>query len=480
MRKSRIFLLLAIILVATFCFVWVQQMVVKKHEDEGALTGELSVVQEMFRLIGKESVHEVEDEVLVEGALRGMTGAIEDPYSTYYSEEEAKMHEAALAGERVGVGIELSLQQGRFVIIAPIKGSPAEKAGVKPLDELVQINETKVAGKTMQEAVKLLQGEAGEELVLVVYREAIDQHLKLKMKREELKNVAVSSRVLPVQDEKIGHVMIHLFAENTLEQWVGALSRLQREGVDGLVIDVRDNPGGYLHSVASVLSTLAEKGETFAYMENGAGEAEPMKTVQLEDLESLQEALERWPIVVLQNAGSASASEVMTGALQSWERAMIVGTKSFGKGTVQESWDLSNGGQLKLSTNKWLTPEREWIHHVGVAPDIEVEQHAAFFIERVSLAGTYEEGDFSEAVAYAQRALFALGYNVVKDDGYFDEHFGRIVEQFREDEQMVGGARLDEELFFMLGQRVDEYKQNVENDLQLQMGISYVMHQLGN
>lgn len=478
MRKSRIFLLLGIILVATFCFVWVQQMVVEKREV--GLPGKLSVIEEMFGLISKESVHPVKEEALVEGALRGMTGAINDPYSTYYSEEEAKLHEAALAGERVGVGIELSLQQGRFIIIAPIKGSPAEKAGVKPLDELVQINETKVAGKTMQEAIKLMQGEVGEELVLVVYREAIDQHLKLKMKREELKNVAVSSRVLPVQDEKIGHVMIHLFAENTLEQWVGALSKLQKEGIDGLVIDVRDNPGGYLHSVASVLSTLTDKGETFAYMENGAGEAEPMKTVKLEELESLQEALERWPIVVLQNAGSASASEVMTGALQSWERAMIVGTKSFGKGTVQESWDLSNGGQLKLSTNKWLTPKREWVHGLGVAPDIEVEQHAAFFIERVNLNGTYEEGDFSEAVAYAQRALFALGYNVVKDDGYFDEHFGRIVEQFREDEQMVGGARLDEELFFMLGQRIEEYKQNVENDLQLQMGISYVMHQLGN
>ena len=119
------------------------------------------------------------------------------------------------------------------------------------------------------------------------------------------------------------------------------------------------------------------------------------------------------------------------------------------------------------------------MHGTGVAPDIEVEQHAAFFIEQVSLSGTYEEGDFSEAVAYAQRALFALGYNVVKDDGYFDEHFGRIIEQFREDEQMVDGARLDEEMFFMLGQRIEEYKQNVENDLQLQMGISYVMHQLG-
>lgn len=451
----------------------------EKSGGDGQLAGDLAVIEETFGLISDKSVHPVKEKVLVEGALRGMAGAIEDPYSTYYSEEEAKMHEAALAGQRVGVGIELSQQQGRFVIIAPIKGSPAEKAGVKPLDELVQIHDTKVAGKTMQEVMKLMQGEVGEELALVVYREAIDQHLKLKMKREELKNAAVTSQVIQVQDEKIGHVMIHLFAENTMEQWIGTLSKLQKEGIDGLVIDVRDNPGGYLHSVASVLSTLTEKGEIFAYMESGAGEAEAMKTVAIDDLDSLQEALERWPIAVLQNAGSASASEVMTGALQSWNRAMIIGTTSFGKGTVQESWDLSNGGQLKLSTNKWLTPEREWVHHVGVTPDIEVEQHAAFFIERVSLTGTYEEGDFGEAIAYAQRALFALGYNVVKDDGYFDEHFGRIIEQFRKDTQLVDGTHLDEEVFFMLGQRIDEYKQNVENDLQLQMGISYLMHEVG-
>lgn len=109
-----------------------------------------------------------------------------------------------------------------------------------------------------------------------------------------------------------------------------------------------------------------------------------------------------------------------------------------------------------------------------------VVQHVAFMIERVSLQGTYEEGDFSEAVAYAQRALFALGYNVVKDDGYFDEHFGRIIEQFREDEKLVGGARLDEEVFFALSQRIESFKNNEENDLQLQMGISFIMHELGN
>ena len=265
-------------------------MVVQKvnGDDEDK---ELVVIDEMYDLIENESVYETDESKLVEGALRGMANAIKDPYSTYYSEEEAKVHEASLAGEKIGIGIEIANQNGKFVIISPIKGSPAEKAGVKPLDELVQVDEVKVTGKSMQEVMQLLQGDEGQEVSLVLYRQSIDQHIKLKVKREEMKSISVSSKVIPVLDEKIGHVMIHIFAENTLEQWTEEISKIQKEDIDALIIDVRDNPGGYLHSVAGVLSTLEKENVTFAYMQNGKGEMEEMKTVEVEGLEEIKKQL---------------------------------------------------------------------------------------------------------------------------------------------------------------------------------------------
>lgn len=479
MRKGRIFFILTVVVICTFSYIWIKHKVVNEFTDDDN-DKDLVVIDEMYDLIENESVYETDESKLVEGALRGMANAIKDPYSTYYSEEEAKIHEASLAGEKVGIGIEIANQNGKFVIISPIKGSPADKAGVKALDELVQVEDVKVTGRTMQEVMQLLQGEEGEEVSVVLYRQSIDQHIKLKIKREEMKSISVSSKVIPVLDEKIGHVMIHLFAENTLQQWTEEISKMQKEDIDALIIDVRDNPGGYLHSVAGVLSTMEKKDVTFAYMQNGKGEMEEMKTVDADGLENIRKQLKKWPTIVLQNEGSASASEVLTSALQNWQRAVVVGGKSFGKGTVQKSWDLSNGGQIKLSTDKWLTSDKDWIHHVGIEPDIPVEQHIAYQIERAVLSGTFKEGDFSEEVAYAQRVLFALGYNVAKEDGYFDEHFGRIVSQFRDNEDLTEGETLDEQVFEKMQLKLQEFKDDADNDLQLQMGISFLMHELGN
>ena len=161
---------------------------------------------------------------------------------------------------------------------------------------------------------------------------------------------------------KLGIVNLSLFGENTAEEWLIESERLLAQGVEGIVVDVRGNPGGYLHSVAALVSTLAKDGKVFAYMQNSEGEQKGIETQKLEIEEGYKKKMESLPLVLLQNEGSASASEVLSGALKEWGRATIVGSTSFGKGTVQDSWELSNGGELKLSTNRWLTPRREWIH----------------------------------------------------------------------------------------------------------------------
>ena len=182
----------------------------------------------------------------------------------------------------------------------------------------------------------------------------------------------------------------------------------------------------------------------------------------------------------MQNEGSASASEVLTAAIQSWGAGTIVGTTSFGKGTVQETWDLTNGGSVKLSTNKWLTPKETWIHERGVQPDVEADQHPLYTIEFVPIRGSFEAGDFSEEIAYAQKVLHGFGFPIVRQDGYFDETTKKAVIAFREKYDIHEGEVLDELFFEKMQEQVVLYKDKEENDLQLQMGVSYIMHKLGH
>lgn len=333
-----------------------------------------------------------------------MADAIKDPYSTYYSKDEAEQHRQMLAEERVGIGIELSENKGKFIVVSPVRSSPAEKAGMRSLDEIVQVDGVRVDGKTMSELMHLIQGEKGTKITIVVYRPSEDKHIKMTMERAAISNKTVASEVVMVEDTAIGYVEISLFGEKTANEWVAETSKLLRKDVEGLVVDVRDNPGGYLHSVAALLSTVLENGKVFAYMQNAEGAMEPLKTESKSFDEKYLQTMNKLPIVILQNQGSASASEVLSGALKSWDRASIVGVKSFGKGTVQESWALSNGGELKLSTNKWLTPKREWIHGQGIEAALVIEQNELFALQLHPLTGQFKVGDMSEEIAYTQKS----------------------------------------------------------------------------
>lgn len=473
--KSRLFLFLAFTVLAVTIYTAIRHQFTPA---EGA--SELEVVEELYALIEEQSVYDLDSGALVEGALRGMASAIDDPYSTYYSKEEAAIHKASLAGEKVGIGIEMSENNGKFLVISPVKSSPAEKAGIRPYDEIVQIDDVRLDGKTMGEVMKLMQGKAGEEVTLVLYRPSLERHIKVAVERAEMKNDTVEWEVLEVEGVQIGHITITLFAENTVEQWLEALTKLMDKDIEGLVVDVRDNPGGYLHSVAGIISTLGEENRIFAYMQDANGHLEPVQTVKVDGLEKLNKAVSKLPIVVLQNEGSASASEVFSAAMQSWGTGTLIGTTSFGKGTVQESWNLGNGGQVKLSTNKWLTPKEVWVHGKGVKPDVEAEQHPLYEVEFVPVRGSFEVGDFSEEVAYAQKVLHAFGFHVIRQDGYFDDSTQEAIIEFRERYDLVEGDSLDELFFEKLQEQVTLYKSKKENDLQLQMSVSYLMHQLGH
>lgn len=442
---------------------------------------EVDSINEALQLIEKKSVYSTKKEELVEGALRGMADAIKDPYSTYYTKEEAEQHRQMLAEERVGIGIELTENKGKFIVVSPVRSSPAEKAGMRSLDEIVQVDGVKVDGKTMSELMHLIQGEKGSKITIVVYRPSEDKHIKMTMERAAISNKTVTSEVVKIEDTPIGYIQISLFGEKTANEWVTETSKLLRKDIEGLVVDVRDNPGGYLHSVAALLSTLLENGKVFAYMQNAEGAMEPLKTESKSFDENYLSKMNKIPIVIIQNGGSASASEVLSGALKGWNRASIVGVKSFGKGTVQESWSLANGGELKLSTNKWLTPKREWIHGKGIEAGLVIKQNELFAFQLHPLTGQFKVGDMSEEIAYTQKALQKLGYQIDRLDGYLDETTQEAVKLYREQQKLAqpdNDMYVDSTFFNSLNGTLKAYKEDRQNDLQFQMATSFLLHNI--
>ena len=474
MRKSRIFLFLGTLcLAAIVCTFFLFGRETKSNTQQA----EFAVVNELHDIIAQESVYDVTSEKLVEGALRGMANAVNDPYSTYYSQQEAALHKQSLASERIGIGIELAESDGKFIVIAPVKASPADRAGIRPLDQLIQINETRLEGKSLGDVIKLMQGKEGEAIELTLYRPELERHVKIALKRERLKNETVQAEVIEVEDTPIGYITINLFGEETAQEWKNALDKVLEEDVEGLILDVRNNPGGYLHSVAQMMSFFEQKEKIFAYMQNHEGKTEPLTTKTSEELVPYVEKLKTFPIAVIQNEGSASASEVFSGALQDWKRAVIIGVTSFGKGTVQQTWELQNGGEVKLSTNKWLTPSKKWIHQVGIEPDVEIKQHPLFQVETKLLKGRFEVGEYSEEVAYSQLVLSELGYGINRKDGFFDMDTAEEVAKFRKKYDLQEGRHIDEAFFTELTSQLQKFKASQLNDMQLQMAISYIMHQ---
>ncbi|TQR20254.1 S41 family peptidase [Psychrobacillus vulpis] len=471
MRKSRIFLyvFLLIILLGVLYF-WIGK---PSDKQASSIVSNSQVIDEAFQLIKKEAVFSKKDNIIVEGAIRGMAEALEDPHSTYLTKEEALAHEASLAEERVGIGVEITLSGGKFIVVSPLKDSPAFKAGLKPQDEIVRVNGERLDGKTMAELVKMLSGEKGTSLKMTVYRSSEERHVELHMKRETIAMHTVTSEVYEADDFSIGIVTISLFGEKTGEEWLKQTKALVDRGIDGLLIDVRGNPGGYLYSVSSVIGTLLENGKTFAYMQDAKGVLEMLNTESKE-----KPYLKKIPVVLLQNGGSASASEVLAGALKDNKRAMIIGETSYGKGTVQETHPLSNGGKLKISTHKWLTPKQEWIHSKGIEADLKIEQDELYTMDVKYLHGEFRVGDYGEEIKYVQNVLAALGYNIVRKDGYYDEDTTDAVDKYRQERSLSPKKEIDDALFQSLSKTIVEYKARKENDKQLQMGISYLVHEM--
>ena len=319
---------------------------------------------EVFGRIKDAYVEEVDDTQLLESAIKGMLSDL-DPHSTYLAPKDYEELEESTSGEFGGLGIEVGMEDGFVKVISPIDDTPAQKAGVKAGDLIIKLDEQPVKGMTLEEAVQLMRGKPGTTLTLTIMRDGDSVPIEIDVERDIIKVTSIKSRMI---ENGYGYVRITQFQADTGSQFSEALRNLETAhggDLDGLVIDLRNNPGGVLQAAVATADALLDEG-LIVYTEGRIASSRLSFSARAGDI------MEGTPIVVLINGGSASASEIVAGALQDHRRAVIMGTKSFGKGSVQTVIPLDETHAIKMTTARYYTPNGRSIQATGIKPDIEV------------------------------------------------------------------------------------------------------------
>jgi carboxyl-terminal processing protease len=308
------------------------------------------------------------------GAIKGMTAALEDPYTLYLPPTDQKRSEEDLQGSFYGVGIQLGYVENTLAVMTPIKGSPAEKAGVKAKDLILHVQDEKAGvdadtqGWTLQEAVDKIRGEKGTKVTLTLYRRENEnsQPFKVTLERGEIIVPSVELSFVDKNNKHLAHIVLSRFGERTDTELNDAIQKIltSQPKVDGIILDMRNNPGGFLETAIDVASEFIKSGKVVT--QQGKDRSQDFNATG-------KARLANYPVVVVVNGGSASASEIVTGALRDQLNAKIVGEKTFGKGTVQDAMKLNNGSGLHVTIARWLLPKGDWIHHEGIPVTVEVK-----------------------------------------------------------------------------------------------------------
>ena len=326
---------------------------------------ELRTFSDVFGRIKNDYVVDVDDKELIENAIRGMLSGL-DPHSAYLDSEQFTELQVGTSGQFGGLGIEVGMEDGFVKVIAPIDDTPAQRAGVEAGDLVIRLDDTPVKGMSLNDAVKIMRGKPGTDIILTIVREGLDQPLKITITRDIIKVKSVKSRMLEPQ---YGYLRISQFQSKSADNLVDAINDLKKENggsLSGLVLDLRNNPGGVLNGAVAVSDAFLTKG-MIVYTEGRIADSSLRFNATPDDI------IDGAPLVVLVNQGSASASEIVAGALQDHKRAIILGAKTFGKGSVQTILPLSSNSALKLTTARYYTPSGRSIQAEGITPDIELE-----------------------------------------------------------------------------------------------------------
>lgn len=310
----------------------------------------------------------IDQEKMFYGAIKGMVSSIGDPYTFFLTPEENQQSKDDLGGKFEGIGAQLGLKDNRVVVIAPLKNSPAEAAGVKTGDYVLAVDGESTETWTLTQAVSKIRGEKGTPVTLTLGNESGQRDVKIT--RDQIKVDSVELTFETSNGARIAHLRLNQFGETTNSEWDAAVNQIASQWnngqIKGMVLDLRGNPGGYLESAVYLGSEFIEQGETIVTQETTDGNNRTYKVTRAGKLIGI-------PMTVLIDGGSASASEILAGALRDHEKATLVGQKSFGKGSVQEALDLKDGAGLHVTIAKWILPNGDWINGKGLEPEIAVE-----------------------------------------------------------------------------------------------------------
>jgi carboxyl-terminal processing protease len=433
-------------------------------DRNGLNAKEESKINAVLGLIETKYFKDIDRDELVDGAVRGMMESLDDPYSVYMEKDVAKQFSESIEGSFSGIGAEVTLEKGKVVVVAPIKGSPAEKAGLLAKDIVLSVNGEKLDGLTLNDAVGKIRGPKGTKAKLQIERTGNTQPIDLILVRDD---IDVETVYANLRNDGTGVIEIRQFSLNTADRFKEELARLEKQGMKGLVIDVRNDPGGILPVVVEIAQQFIKKGETIVQVEDREGDRD--KTASLGGGKD-------YPIAVLMNKGSASASEILAGALQERAGAILVGETSYGKGTVQVSYNktLGDGSLVKMTIAKWLTPDGNWIHQKGIKPTIEVLPPKLYTVARLTLTETLKKDMIGEQIRNAQVMLSGLGYSTQREDGYFSASTELAVKNFQQSAGLPTTGQLDTKTASSLEQAVVKWIKDENNDKQLLEAIQAV------
>lgn len=429
---------------------------------------DIKKIETALQLVQKNYVEDVDTNKLIDGAIDGMMNALEDPFSSYMAPDTAQQFSEQIEGSFTGIGAEVSMENGNVVVVSPIKGSPAEKAGIQPKDILLSVNGESFEGLSLNEAVAKIRGPKGTVAKVKVKRAGVANTLEFEIVRDD---IALETVYAVMKDGKIGVITVTEFSLNTADHFKKELENLEKQGMKGLIIDVRNNPGGVLDVVEAMSEQFVPKGKAI---------------VQIEDkYKRRQQSVSKgsgksYPIAVLTNKGSASASEILAGALQESAGAKLVGETTYGKGTVQSSYsqEMGDGSMLKITIAKWLTPNGEWIHKKGIKPDVEVSQPDYFTVAPINKEKTYKYDMLGEDIKSAQTMLDGLGYNPGRKDGYFDKNTEKALKKFQTDQKLTANGVLDAKTAEALEASIIQQIRDPKNDMQLNRALEIMRKEI--
>jgi carboxyl-terminal processing protease len=403
---------------------------------------------------------------LIHGAAAGMTASLKDPYSVYLTGAEGEDYVQHYDDHFVGIGVELREEDGEFIINSAIKGAPAEKVGLRKEDVIEAVDGQTMKGKSMNDLIMLTRGAEGSKVKLMIRRQGLDEPFEVTITRANVPVTTVTSEML---ESGIGHVQISRFAENTAVEFNTEVDRLMKQGMKGLLLDLRMNPGGLVSPTIEIANRLVPKGKTILQVvyKNDRSEI---------TYRSKQKEAWKLPIVVLVDESSASSAEVLSAALKESAGAELVGVKTFGKGIVQTFQQFRDGSVLKLTESQWRTPSGAWIHKKGIQPNVTVKMPNYASLPVLPTDGKLKVGQYGQEVKTAEQMLQALGYPVGNPEGIYDEDTASAVQSFQRDERLTADGVLNSRTAYQL---MDNLREKLtKDDPQLHKGIEELKKKL--